>query len=89
MITAEQCGSTSAWRTQRVTVTSGGAEITVEAHVLDVDEDFYDQPARLAFQARLRPEQAFPGVEALVAQIRQDMERGRAALGAAGIPDAI
>ena len=29
--------------------TFGGAEITVEAHVLDVDEDFYDQPARLAF----------------------------------------
>ena len=69
--------------------TFGGAETTVEAHVLDVDEDLYDQPARLAFQARLRPEQAFSGAEALVAQIRQDMERGRAALGAAGIPDAI
>jgi riboflavin kinase / FMN adenylyltransferase len=69
--------------------TFGGAEITVEAHVLDLDEDLYDRPARLAFQARLRPEQAFPGVEALVAQIQKDMERGRAALGAAGIPDAI
>jgi riboflavin kinase/FMN adenylyltransferase len=69
--------------------TFGGAETTVEAHVLDVDEDFYNRPARLAFQARLRPEQAFSGADALVAQIRQDIERGRAALGAAGIPDAI
>jgi riboflavin kinase/FMN adenylyltransferase len=69
--------------------TFGGAETTVEAHVLDVAEDFYDQPARLAFQARLRPEQAFSGTEALVAQIRKDIERGRTALGAAGIPDAI
>jgi len=69
--------------------TFGGAETTVEAHVLDVDEDFYDQPARLAFQARLRPEQTFPGAEALVAQIQKDVERGRASLRAAGIPDAI
>jgi riboflavin kinase/FMN adenylyltransferase len=69
--------------------TFGGAETTVEAHVLDVDEDFYGQPARLAFQARLRPEQAFSGAEALVAQIQKDIERGRVALGAAGIPDAI
>ena len=56
---------------------------------VDIDQDLYDRPARLAFQARLRPEQTFPGAEALVAQIRQDVERGRAALGAAGIPDAI
>jgi riboflavin kinase/FMN adenylyltransferase len=69
--------------------TFGGAETTVEAHVLDVDENLYDQPARLAFQVRLRPEQAFSGAEALVAQIQKDIERGRAALGAAGIPDAI
>ncbi len=69
--------------------TFGGNEITVEAHVLDLDQDFLDQPVRLAFQARLRPEQTFPGAEALVAQIRQDIARGRAALGVAGIPDAI
>jgi riboflavin kinase / FMN adenylyltransferase len=69
--------------------TFGGAELTVEAHVLDVDEDFYGQPARLAFHARLRPEQTFPGAEALVAQIRQDIVRGRASLGAGGIPDGI
>ena len=54
-----------------------------------LDQDFLDQPVRLAFQARLRPEQTFPGADALVAQIRQDIARGRAALGAAGIPDAI
>ncbi|HEV7498659.1 MAG TPA: bifunctional riboflavin kinase/FAD synthetase [Vicinamibacteria bacterium] len=69
--------------------TFGGAETTVEAHILDVDEDLYDRPARLAFQVRLRAEQAFPGPEALVAQIRKDIARGRDALRAAGIPDGI
>ncbi len=69
--------------------TFGGAETTVEAHVLDVDTDMYGQPARLAFQSRLRPEQTFPGPDALVAQIQRDIERGREALRLAGIPDAI
>jgi riboflavin kinase/FMN adenylyltransferase len=69
--------------------TFGGTETTVEAHVLDVDRDMYGRPARLAFQARLRPEQAFPGQEALVAQIRQDIEQARGVLGLAGVPDGI
>lgn len=69
--------------------TFGGSETTVEAHILDVDQELYHQPARLAFQARLRPEQTFPGAEALVAQIRQDIERARDSLRTAGIPDAI
>ena len=49
----------------------------------------YDQPARLAFQARLRHEETFPGAAALVAQIRQDIARAQDDLGAAGIPDGI
>jgi riboflavin kinase/FMN adenylyltransferase len=69
--------------------TFGGAETTVEAHVLDVDEDMYDRPARLAFVSRLRHEEAFPGPAALVAQIRRDIARAREELGAAGIPDGI
>jgi riboflavin kinase / FMN adenylyltransferase len=69
--------------------TFGGAETTVEAHVIGVDEDMYGQTARLAFQARLRPEETFPGAEALVAQIRRDVARAREELGAAGIPDGI
>ena len=69
--------------------TFGGTETTVEAHVLDLDADMYDQPARLVFAVRLRPEQAFPGPEALVAQIRRDIERARDTLRVAGIPDGI
>ena len=69
--------------------TFGGAETTVEAHVMGVDEDMYDQPARLAFQARLRHEETFPGAAALVAQIRKDIARAQDDLGAAGIPDGI
>lgn len=69
--------------------TFGGTETTVEAHVLDVEADLYGRRARLAFQARLRAEQTFPGPEALMAQIRQDIARGRELLAAAGIPDAI
>ena len=69
--------------------TFGGSETTCEAHLLDVDADFYHQPARLAFQARLRPEQAFPSPQALVAQILRDVAVGRERLAAAGIPDGI
>jgi riboflavin kinase/FMN adenylyltransferase len=69
--------------------TFGGTETTVEAHVLDLDADLYGRRARLAFQARLRPEQTFPGPEALVAQIQKDIARGRELLSVAGIPDGI
>jgi len=69
--------------------TFGGSDITVEAHVLDFDADLYGARARLAFHARLRPEQPFAGAEALVAQIRRDIDQARAALGAAPIPDGI
>jgi riboflavin kinase/FMN adenylyltransferase len=69
--------------------TFGGTETTVEAHLLDFDADLYNRAVRLAFQDRLRPEQAFPSAEALVAQIRRDTVHGRERLAAAGIPDGI
>jgi riboflavin kinase/FMN adenylyltransferase len=49
----------------------------VEAHILDLDEDLYDQPVSLEFLARLRGEQRFPSIEALVTQIDQDIQRTR------------
>jgi riboflavin kinase/FMN adenylyltransferase len=69
--------------------TFGGTDTTVEAHVLDVDEDMYGQPARLAFETRLRPEETFPDASALVAQIQKDAARARDELRAAGIRDGI
>lgn len=49
----------------------------VEAHLLDFDRDLYGQSIRLGFITRLRDEQRFPNVQALVAQIQQDIVRGR------------
>lgn len=49
----------------------------VEAHLLDFDRDLYGQSMCLDFIARLRDEQRFPNVQALVTQIHQDIERGR------------
>lgn len=50
----------------------------VEAHLLDVDEDLYGREIQLHFIARLRGEIRFPSIEALVSQIRQDIQQTRA-----------
>jgi riboflavin kinase/FMN adenylyltransferase len=50
---------------------------TVEAHLLDFDRNIYGQRLTLDFVTRLRPEQRFNGVKALVAQISRDIERAR------------
>jgi riboflavin kinase/FMN adenylyltransferase len=56
----------------------------VETHILDYDGgDFYGQELRLEFHARLRDEQRFDGVEALVAQIQADIQNARQILGKA------
>jgi riboflavin kinase/FMN adenylyltransferase len=49
----------------------------VETHLLDLSLDLYDRRLRLEFIERLREEQRFPDVEALKAQIRQDVARAR------------
>ncbi len=53
----------------------------LEAHVLDFDGDLYDQPARIRFVERLRAEERFETVEALVDQMRLDVEATRRVLG--------
>lgn len=54
------------------------AEPTVEAYLLDFEGDLYGEQARLRFAARLRDEERFPSVDALVAQMRDDVARTRA-----------
>jgi riboflavin kinase/FMN adenylyltransferase len=61
----------------RPTFEGGEARPVVEAHLLDFTGDLYGQTLQLEFAARLRPEQKFPGVEALLAQIRQDIVQAR------------
>jgi riboflavin kinase / FMN adenylyltransferase len=53
-------------------------DVLVEAHLCDVDADLYDERARLGFVARLRGEERFSTVDALVRQIALDVEATRA-----------
>jgi riboflavin kinase/FMN adenylyltransferase len=58
--------------------TFGQSDVTViEAHILGLDRDLYDQNLRLAFVQRLRDERRFPDVDALKAQIDADVRRAR------------
>ena len=61
-----------------------GVGVTVEAHIFDFDRDIYGQTLSLDFMQRLRGEQKFDGIEALVAQIKQDAKQARTLLSGAG-----
>jgi riboflavin kinase/FMN adenylyltransferase len=52
--------------------TFGGTTLTVETHLLDVDEDLYDERLDVRFLARLRDERKFNGVNELADQIARD-----------------
>ena len=53
----------------------------IEAFLLDFSADIYDQPLRLEFLKRLRGEKRFDSVEALVAQMGEDVDEARAIAG--------
>jgi riboflavin kinase/FMN adenylyltransferase len=60
------------------------ARAALEAHLFEFDgRDLYGEAIRVAFLARLRDERRFPSVEALRAQIAQDVARARDVLAAA------
>jgi riboflavin kinase/FMN adenylyltransferase len=54
--------------------------LVLEVHVLDWTGDLYDRRVRTTFIARLRDEQKFESVGALVSQIGRDIAQARAAL---------
>src|SRR5262249_17795497 len=58
-------------------VTFGADERTVEAFLIDFDGDLYGQTLEVDLLERLRPTVKFDGVEALLAQMRRDVERAR------------
>ncbi len=64
----------------RPTFTGGEALPRVEAHLLDYSGDLYGKILKLEFVERLRGEQKFPSVEALITQIRLDSEQARGML---------
>ncbi len=60
----------------RPTFDTGRAEL-IEAYILDFDGDIYDRTLTLEFLQRLRGERRFDSAEALVAQMRSDVQRTR------------
>ncbi len=60
-------------------VTDG--DLSLETHFFDFDRDIYGRRLRVSFVERIRGERRFDGVEELVAQITEDADRARRALG--------
>jgi len=54
-----------------------GSELRIEAHLLDWQGDLYGSKLALDLVARIRDEQRFASVDALVAQIRLDADAAR------------
>ncbi|HEV3229645.1 MAG TPA: bifunctional riboflavin kinase/FAD synthetase [Solirubrobacteraceae bacterium] len=61
----------------RPTFRTGRGEL-IEAYIMDFDGDLYGQELRVEFGVRLRGERRFPTADALVAQMRADVEQARA-----------
>ena len=52
-------------------------EPLLECHLLDFSGDLYDESVRVRFVERLRGEVRFDGVDALIAQMGDDVEQTR------------
>lgn len=57
--------------------TVGGHRVTVEPWILDFEGDLYGKEITLAFYKFLRPEETFPSLEELRAEIRNNAEQTR------------
>ncbi len=55
-------------------------DVTVEVYLLDFDRDIYGETLTVTFEHYLRPEAKFDSLDALIAQIRKDVDNGRALL---------
>ena len=61
----------------RPTVSSGKSERVLEIHLFDFNRDIYGRDVEVRFLKFLRPEKKFENLDALVHQIRQDVEQAR------------
>jgi len=61
----------------RPTVSGGKSERVLEIHLFDFNRDIYRQDVEVRFLKFLRPEKKFENLDALVQQIRRDVERAR------------
>jgi len=57
--------------------TVDGSLYLLETHIFDFDQDIYHQRININFEHFIRPEQRFDGLDALVAQIKQDAETAK------------
>ena len=64
---------------RRPTVEADGAAL-LETYLFDFAGDLYGETCRVSFFSRLRGEEKFDGLDAVVAQMRRDEEEARAAL---------
>ncbi|GJM16269.1 MAG: riboflavin biosynthesis protein [Thermodesulfobacteriota bacterium] len=55
--------------------TFGHNELLIETHIFDFNEDIYKKRIKVEFADRVRDEQKFNGPEALVEQIKEDVEK--------------
>ena len=62
----------------RPTISSGKSERVLEIHLFDFNRDIYGQNVEVRFLKFLRPEKKFENLDALVQQIRRDVEQARA-----------
>ena len=54
----------------------------LEAHLIDFSDDLYGERSYVRFSAFLRSERKFDGIDALVSQLKRDVESARSVLGA-------
>ena len=54
---------------------SQGGEMGIEVYILGLNEDLYGQTLSLSFQNRIRDEIAFPSPQALIEQIKDDINK--------------
>jgi riboflavin kinase/FMN adenylyltransferase len=64
----------------------GTAPVLVEAYLIHFDGDLYGETARVSFPHRLRDEQRFESIEALVAQMHADVAATERVLDPADLP---
>jgi len=71
---------------RRPTFYGDAGDLLVEAFLLDFSGDLYGEEGRLSFVSRLRDEEAYDSVDALVAQMHRDVAAARQVLATAGPP---